>query len=133
LSTLHTNDATGAISRLQDMGVENFLISSALVGVMSQRLVRKICKACNGAGEAGGVRCRSCNGTGYKGRVGIFEYLRVNDDIRKLISGGADNATLSQTARANGMRTLREDGNDKADQGLTTAAEVARVCQLDVG
>ncbi len=152
LSTLHTNDATGAISRLVDMGVEPFLISSALVGVMSQRLVRKICKNCNGKGTLTGIieprsrmrsadgsnedqaskNCRTCNGTGYRGRVGIFEYLKINEDIRRATGAGADNVELRTIAQRNGMKTLQEDGEDKARQGVTTITEITRVCQMGV-
>ncbi len=138
LSTLHTNDAAGSISRLQDMGVENFLISSALVGVMSQRLVRRVCSACSGSGlgidaESGEERrCRNCGGSGFKGRIGIFEFLEVSDDIRKAINSNKDSGEIAAIARSHGMITLREDGELKAAQGLTTAAEVSRVCQLDV-
>lgn len=135
LSTLHTNDATGAISRLQDMGIENFLISSALVGVLSQRLVRRICPDCQGTGKMSGDQsrsCRRCSGSGYRGRMGIFEYLHVNEEIRQAINDGVDNATLNQIARKNGMRTLQEDGAIKAAQGFTTEQEVASICQLDV-
>lgn len=137
LSTLHTNDAVGAISRLQDMGVENFLLSSALVGVVSQRLVRKTCDDCAGAGAAAGTEeepksCRRCNGTGYRGRVGIFEYLQVEQTIRQAITESADNATMNQLARRNGMRSLQEDGQAKVIAGITTPEEVARVCRLDV-
>jgi type II secretory ATPase GspE/PulE/Tfp pilus assembly ATPase PilB-like protein len=139
LSTLHTNDAAGAISRLQDMGVEEFLISSALVGVMSQRLVRRVCPKCGGEGTLAPDRgpearpCRTCSGSGFRGRVGIFEYLRQTDKLREAIVGGADNATLNRIAREGGMRSLREDGEAKAAKGTTTRAEVTRVCRLDLG
>jgi type II secretory ATPase GspE/PulE/Tfp pilus assembly ATPase PilB-like protein len=143
LSTLHTNDATGAISRLIDMGVEPFLISSALVGVMSQRLVRRVCSSCGGEGSAENLnwqagadattRCRTCGGTGFRGRVGIYEFLTISDTIRKAVAADADNATLSSIAREEGMSTLREDGEKKAAEGITTMAEVTRVCQLDIG
>ncbi|HAR66839.1 MAG TPA: type II secretion system protein GspE [Lentisphaeria bacterium] len=139
LSTLHTNDATGAISRLVDMGVEPFLIASALVGVVSQRLVRKICGACEGSGRAmeqtpQGMKernCRTCSGKGLSGRMGIFEFLPIDDEVRRSAMRGDDNATLGAIARKNGMKTLREDGQAKADQGLTTHAEIAAVCQMD--
>ena len=148
LSTLHTNDATGAISRLLDMGVENFLISSALVGVLSQRLVRRVCGDCKGSGTTTEARtgtvvrgiddgneqfrtCRTCGGSGYRERVGIYEFLPVNDEIRRAITQEVDNATLNRIARESGMANLREDGEEKVRNGITTAAEVARVCQLD--
>jgi general secretion pathway protein E len=148
LSTLHTNDATGAISRLLDMGVENFLISSALIGVLSQRLVRRGCSDCKGTGTTTEARtgtvvrtldanndderdCRTCGGSGFRGRIGIYEFLPITDEIRRAMAQEVDNPTLNRIARENGMRTLREDGEEKARTGVTTAAEVARVCQLD--
>lgn len=141
LSTLHTNDAAGAVSRLLEMGVEGFLISSALLAVMSQRLVRRICPDCDGSGrmdagdqaaEAGGRRCRRCLGSGYRGRIGIFEMLTVNDEIRHAINERRDSTEIAAIARRHGMRPLREDGTRKVAEGITTAAEVARVCQLDL-
>lgn len=137
LSTLHTNDAAGAVSRLQDMGVENFLISSALIGVLSQRLVRKLCPVCSGSGQAFDresgeqKRCRNCGGNGFKGRLGIFEFLEVSDRVRKAINANKDSSEIAAIAKSEGMITLREDGALKAKQGVTTAAEVSRVCQLD--
>ncbi len=125
-STLHTNDAPGSISRLLDMGVEAFLISSALTGVLSQRLVRKICTVCEGKGkDALGAKCKNCNGSGYRGRIGIFELMVVNDDIRSLINKEADSNTIAQTAMRHGMRPLIEDGKMKVQQGVTTEAEIA--------
>ncbi len=133
LSTLHTNDAVGAVNRLLDMGVEDFLLSSALVGVLSQRLVRRICPDCRGTGQGGeGRPCRPCTGNGYRGRVGIFELLTVNEDLRRAIRENADSAALNAIARRHGMRPLREDGAAKVAAGVTTAEEVARVCQLDL-
>ena len=131
LSTLHTNDAVGAIGRLLDMGVEDFLLSSALVGVLSQRLVRKLCPDCNGSGLGDGRSCRACNGHGYRGRVGIFELLAIDDAVRQAIRDSADSATLNAIARQGGMTTLREDGDEKVRAGVTRLEEVARVCQLD--
>ena len=137
LSTLHTNDAAGSISRLQDMGVENFLISSSLSAVLSQRLVRKVCAACGGTGLEPGhpdndtKRCRNCSGTGYRGRVGIFEFMEINEEIRKGINANLDSGQIAEIARRNGMTTLRDDGERKAKLGETTLAEVSRVCQLD--
>lgn len=136
LSTLHTNDAAGALSRLLEMGVESFLISSALLGVLSQRLVRRVCTACGGLGQsqdkAAGHRCRVCQGRGFRGRVGIFELLTMNDDIRRAVNEHADSTRIAAIARQHGMRSLRENGEEKAATGITTAAEVARVCQLDL-
>lgn len=141
LSTLHTNDAAGAISRLVEMGVEGFLISSALLAVASQRLVRRICPECHGAGYIGeptpenprGKRCRNCMGSGYRGRIAIFELMVINDELRAAINQHQDTSVLNQIAKRHGMRTLKEDGDLKVQKGLTTASEVMRVCQLDIG
>ncbi len=139
LSTLHTNDAAGAISRLLEMGIEGFLLSSSLLGVLSQRLVRRICNACEGRGtiaspdEEGEAKpCRICAGTGYRGRAGIFEMLMVEDHIRNAINERRDSSEIARLARQGGMRSLQEDGERKVATGLTTPAEVARVCQLEV-
>ena len=140
-STLHTNDAPSAITRLTDMGVENYLITSSLVAVLAQRLVRVICPACRvpdtevmtPTGERilgyKGKGCDRCFGVGMIGRVGIFEMMELNDEIRKMIMDNEDASILTQAARRNGMRTLREDGWLKVRNGLTTAAEVTRVTQ----
>jgi general secretion pathway protein E len=140
-STLHTNDAPSAITRLTDMGVENYLITSSLVGVLAQRLVRVICQHCKVEegprfapdGETvqcyRGSGCEACFGSGYTGRIGIFELMELNDEIRKLIMKGEDAATINDAARRIGMRNLREDGWLKVAGGLTTAAEVMRVTQ----
>jgi general secretion pathway protein E len=140
-STLHTNDAPSAITRLTDMGVENYLITSSLVAVLAQRLVRVICAHCK---EPAGPRispdgesvpsfrgrgCEHCFGSGYKGRIGIFELMELNDEIRKLIMSNADAADITVGARRNGMRNLREDGWLKIRNGVTTADEVLRVTQ----
>ena len=140
-STLHTNDAPSAITRLTDMGVENYLITSSVVAVLAQRLVRVICKKCKvSAGmriaPSGdmietfkGAGCEGCNGTGYTSRVGIFELMELNEEIRKLIMANSDAGVLTQAARRNGMRNLREDGWIKVETGLTTPDEVMRVTQ----
>ncbi len=140
-STLHTNDAPSAITRLTDMGVENYLISSSLVAVLAQRLVRVICPRCKVEDEPRmspqgetirtwrGLGCEHCFGTGYSGRVGIFELMEMNDEIRKLIMRNADATEIAAAARRHGMRTLREDGWEKVRAGLTTAEEVLRVTQ----
>jgi general secretion pathway protein E len=140
-STLHTNDAPSAITRLTDMGVENYLLSSSLVAVMAQRLVRLICPACripdgtriSPEGDTvqafRGAGCERCFGTGYAGRIGIFELMELNDEIRKLIMANADAVEITKAARRNGMRSLREDGWMKVRQGVTTAEEVLRVTQ----
>ena len=127
LSTLHTNDAVGAVTRLIDMNVEGFLVASALFGVMSQRLVRKVCTVCNGTGtDESGNRCRNCNATGFRGRTGIYEFLRVNDELREAISHNQPSSELEKIAVKNGMKTLIEDGRDKVAQGITTAEELLR-------
>jgi general secretion pathway protein E len=140
-STLHTNDAPSAITRLTDMGVENYLITSSLVAVLAQRLVRVICPHCkqpNGRvmspeGESvltwRGAGCLECNGRGYASRMGIFEMMDVTDEMRKLIMNNADASVLTRTARQNGMRNLREDGWRKIEDGVTTVEEVMRVTQ----
>ncbi|HYW48188.1 MAG TPA: type II secretion system ATPase GspE [Bryobacteraceae bacterium] len=140
-STLHTNDAPSAITRLTDMGVENYLITSSLVAVLAQRLVRVICVHCKTpAGPAispvgetvstfRGAGCPECNGTGYTTRVGIFEMMDLNDEIRKLIMANEDASVLTRAARRNGMGNLREDGWRKIREGVTTVDEVMRVTQ----
>ena len=140
-STLHTNDAPSAITRLTDMGVENYLISSSIVAVLAQRLVRVICANCKQpAGTAispdgdllpvyRGGGCPECNGLGYISRMGIFEMMDVDDEIRKLIMANADATALTRVARQHGMRNLREDGWRKIREGYTTVAEVLRVTQ----
>jgi general secretion pathway protein E len=140
-STLHTNDAPSAITRLTDMGVENYLITSSLVAVLAQRLVRVICRHCHTEegermapnGEAilcyRGAGCEHCFGTGFQGRVGIFELMEISDEIRRLIMNNEDASVITGAARRNGMRNLREDGWMKVKQGVTTAQEVMRVTQ----
>jgi len=140
-STLHTNDAPSAITRLTDMGVENYLICSTLVAVLAQRLVRLICPECKvPAGKRlaptgewietyRGAGCPKCFGTGYSGRIGIFELMEMNDELRRLVMENADAATLTAAARRHGMRRLAEDGWMKVRAGLTTAEEVLRVTQ----
>jgi general secretion pathway protein E len=140
-STLHTNDAPSAITRLTDMGVENYLITSSLVAVLAQRLVRLICNECREpSGRAlapdgtavqtwRGAGCPAFHGTGYAARVGIFEMMEVNDDIRKRIMNNEDASLLTAAARRNGMRNLREDGWEKVRSGLSTVEEVMRVTQ----
>ncbi len=127
LSTLHTNDAAGAISRLQDMGVESFLIASSVIGILSQRLVRVICKTCNGTGEKSpGNKCKKCNGSGFKGRTGIFEFLPIDEEVRNAILKSYDSSAINSIAVKNGMLPLIDDGKAKAAAGITTEAEVLR-------
>lgn len=140
-STLHTNDAPSAVTRMTDMGVENYLINSSVVAILAQRLVRIICKECRRPagttftpwGEEleifKGAGCEACNFSGYKSRAGIFELMEMNDEIRRLIMANADASQLTDAARRNGMRNLREDGWMKVKTGLTTADEVTRVTQ----
>jgi general secretion pathway protein E len=140
-STLHTNDAPSAITRLTDMGVENYLITSSVTAVLAQRLVRVICENCKvSAGQVlspegemvqtyRGEGCAECGGRGYMSRVGIFELMEVTDEIRKLIMDNADASVLTQVSRRNGMRNLREDGWKKIIEGTTTVQEVMRVTQ----
>jgi general secretion pathway protein E len=149
-STLHTNDAPSAITRLQDMGVEPYLLSSVLEGVLAQRLVRRICEACRAPAEPPpperealgiavsrdtrfyrGAGCESCRGTGYRGRTGIYELFPITEDVRSLVLRRAASRDIRRRAIAAGMRTLRHDGWAKAVRGLTTIAEVLRVTQED--
>ena len=132
LATLHTNDAPSAIARLVDIGMEPYLITSTLLAVLAQRLVRRVCKVCGGAGKvasAGGTpeRCEKCIATGYYGRVAIYEIMTMNDTLRRLTIQQADSVTLAEAARAGGMKTLEDDCREKMALGLTTEAELARV------
>ncbi len=150
-STLHTNDAASAITRLQEMGVESYLLSSCLLAVMAQRLVRKICPHCGAAYDLPpgffeevvqalgvdstqapsevwrGKGCANCANTGFSGRTGIYELIQVDDEIRRLIVKGADSGSILSKARSLGMRTLRQDGLQKVLAGQTTFEEVMRV------
>ncbi|MGC6417254.1 MAG: type II secretion system ATPase GspE [Bradymonadia bacterium] len=155
-STLHTNDAASAVTRLVDMGVEPFLVSSSVNGMMAQRLVRRLCNSCKApvvptetelmqlgltreefiARSPGhvyqAVGCQECLDSGYSGRTGIYELLVVNDDVRHLIMKNVDSATLKKEAMKHGMTTLRDDGARKVLLGETTIAEVLRVTQDDL-
>ena len=129
LATLHTNDSAAAVTRLLDMGIEPFLLSSSLLGVVAQRLVRKLCPHCkrhDGQGwhEAG---CDQCGQTGYQGRVGVYELLLTTDQIRAQIHNRASEAEIRATAQHDGMRTMREDGERWLANGTTTEAELLRV------
>jgi len=143
-STLHTNDAVGAIARLSDLGVDPFLISSTMLGVLSQRLVRKVCTKCaveadvdpKDARKLGdktltkqmiGKGCKACRNTGYLGRIGIFEMVTINDQIKQLIVKKATEADIYDVLSAGGHRTIVADGVQKIKAGVTTAAEVLRV------
>ena len=147
-STLHTNDAPGAITRLMDMGVENYLVASTLICVMAQRLVRRICPFCKSREDVpqdvlhkiraditevwSGRGCDACSGTGYKGRIGIFEVLPVSGPIREMVMKRATIKETKDKAIELGMRTLREDGIEKVKKGITTIDEVLRVTQVEM-
>ena len=147
-STLHTNDAAGAITRLLDMGVENFLLSSTILGILAQRLVRVNCQNCKETVEPDpkliqsmrltpeqidnvefmqGRGCEQCRNTGYKGRTAIFEYLPVDDDIRREINASSSTEIIKKVAIRKGLRTLRQDGWEKVKAGITTISDVLRV------
>jgi type IV pilus assembly protein PilB len=152
-STLHTNDASGAITRLIDMGVKPFLVASSIQAIMAQRLIRVICKKCKvedpnpdpkhlrlvGIDPAElkerpvykGAGCSACQGTGYKGRKGIFEMIEMNSELRELAFKRATTAEIRRGAKASGMRSLVEDGKMKIFKGVTTAEEVARITQTE--
>ncbi len=153
LSTLHTNDAPGGVTRLLDMGVEPYLITATVNGILAQRLIRRLCHHCaeplepppelleelrQQTGIAGDARpgllravgCPSCSGTGYRGRLAIAEILLMDDVLRQLTMQRAGATALRRAAVEGGMRTLRQDGLHKVFQGLTTLEEVARVTAL---
>jgi type IV pilus assembly protein PilB len=152
-STLHTNDAPSAITRLIDMGVKPFLVASSIQAIMAQRLVRVICKECKMVDEHPdphylrllnitpeetrkyplykGKGCNRCNGTGFKGRIAIFEMMQMNTEVRELAFARAPANELRKAARASGMRTLLEDGKIKIFKGITTAEEVAQTSQAE--
>jgi general secretion pathway protein E len=121
LATLHTNDAASAVTRLTDMGIDPFLLSSSLRGVLAQRLVRKLCPVCAGTG------CGACARSGYAGRTGVFELLVASEPIRTLIHERAPEARIREDAQAGGMKLMREDAERLVRSGITTRAEVARV------
>jgi general secretion pathway protein E len=150
-STLHTNDAAGAVTRLIDMKIEPFLISSSVMAILAQRLVRVLCKECREpyemtpaeieeleikTGVAGATvyrakGCATCFNTGYLGRKAIYELLIIDDEIRQLIMKNTDSATLKSIAMQKGMRTLRQDGADNILKGITSVDEVVRVTQKE--
>jgi general secretion pathway protein E len=151
-STLHTNDAASAATRLIDMGIEPFLVASSVVAVLAQRLVRKVCKDCREAYRPEdeelirlgivppkvrptfyrGVGCAACSQTGYRGRTGIYELMVLDDEIRRLIGAKADATAIKQAAIGKGMITLKDDGADKVFHGVTTTEEVMRITQQEV-
>jgi type IV pilus assembly protein PilB len=146
LSTLHTNDAASAITRLTEMRIEPFLTASAVCAVVAQRLVRQLCTSCKkrtmlsvNSLEAAGfnvafdleayepVGCNRCGGTGYKGRTGLYEVMPMTDEIRRLTVERASADEIKKVAIAQGMRPLRADGFEKVKNGITSISEVARV------
>jgi general secretion pathway protein E len=130
LATLHTNDAPSAVTRLTDMGVEPFLLSSSLLGVLAQRLVRRLCPHCRRQDEHGQwqpVGCKHCNHSGYKGRTGIYEMMVADERVRALVHNRAAESELAVAATAGGLRTMREDGQRLVDTGVTSLAEVMSV------
>jgi general secretion pathway protein E len=134
LATLHTNDAASAVTRLLDMGIEPFLLSSSLLGVMAQRLVRKLCGYCKkqeGDGHWHAVGCDRCGHTGYQGRVGVYELLETNEQIRAQIHNRVSEAEIRDTALRSGMKTMRDDGERWVREGVTTEAELLRVTKAD--
>jgi general secretion pathway protein E/type IV pilus assembly protein PilB len=148
-STLHTNDAATASTRLLDMGVEPFLVSASISGVIAQRLVRKICVHCREEYEPDvsqlpgdlilkpgqklfrGAGCRECRDCGYRGRIGIYELLVINDQLREMIVQRRSAQDLLVVAKRQGMHMIRDDGWEKVVGGLTTVEEIARVTKLD--
>lgn len=148
-STLHTNSAATVMTRLTDMKIEPFLIASSVIGAVSQRLVRKICQNCKEEDKPDAVLmktlqipegqelksfkgrgCHQCRQSGYKGRIGIFEILRMTDSIRRKITAGCDFLEIEQEARKSGFRSMREDGLDKIAKGLTSLEEVAKAVSM---
>ncbi len=147
-STLHTNDSVGAIPRLIDMGVEPFLVSSSLVGVIAQRLVRILCKQCKEKTTPDPVRlkdmnwegqltecykgkgCPNCRGTGYRGRIALIELLTITPELAKFIVKKADGSAMKAMALSQGMKTLKEDGLEKIRQGITSLEEVQKVAGI---
>jgi general secretion pathway protein E len=145
-STLHTNDAASAVARLLDLGIEPYLLASSLVGVLAQRLLRRVCPECkapappddiarllpaaktaDAAAVVHSTGCPACRQTGYHGRLGVFELLLADDSIRRHIQNRASAAEINDAARAGGMKTLRDDGAAKVLAGVTTVSEVLRV------
>jgi general secretion pathway protein E len=130
LATVHTNDAPSTITRMIDMGIEPFLLSSSLLGVLAQRLVRKLCTHCRRVDEQGRwhpVGCRECGQTGYKGRTGVYELMTSDDTVRALIHNRASEPQLFAAAEQAGLRSMREDGQRLVDEGITSLEEVLRV------
>ena len=148
LSTVHTNDAIGAITRMRDMKVEPFLLASTLRGVIAQRLVRRLCQTCRRPVQAQGsvssllgfdpgaivyepVGCDDCGGTGFKGRIGVFEAIRIDETIRRLINDGGDEAIIARHAFINAPN-LGSAARQMVRDGLTTPEEAVRVSRSDM-
>ena len=148
LSTLHTNDASGAVTRMVDMGIEPFLVSSSVIGVVAQRLIRLLCTRCRESyvppaeviaryGLAGpddppptlyrAKGCEACNSIGYKGRIGLFEIMVMDDDVRNLVVKEVASDVIKRAGVAAGMRTLQQDGISKVLNGMTSLEEMLRV------
>ena len=151
-STLHTNDAPGAITRLVDMGVKAFLVASAVRAIMAQRLLRRVCKHCAqdyvpnemekhllGLSDEylathtfkKGKGCSNCGKTGYRGRIGIYEICMLDNDITELVYRNEPTQVIREAARRNGMHSLRDDAMRKAEAGISTLEEVIRVTMMD--
>ena len=134
LATVHTNDSISSVTRLVDMGVEPFLLSSSLLGVLAQRLVRKLCPLCKTQdtsdqkpGRWHPVGCPHCSGTGYKGRTGVYELMVADERVRSLIHNRAAESQLFVAAEAAGLKSMREDGERLVRTGVTSLEEVIRV------
>jgi len=130
LATVHTNDAVSSITRLVDMGVEPYLLSSSLLGTLAQRLVRKLCPQCKRRGDDGRwhpLGCAACSHTGYKGRTGVYELMEADERLRALIHGRAAEAEIAHAAEAAGLRPMAEHGQRLVDEGITSPEEVLRV------
>jgi general secretion pathway protein E len=153
MTTLHTETGAAAVPRLIDLGVESFLLRSTLRAVIAQRLVRQLCDRCKTprpltpadletdprlsalglkAGEVVHDRagCERCGGTGYRGRLGVFEILEINDNVRRLVDTGADSVAIDRAAIGGGMTTMVDDGIAKCRAGITSAAELLRVTTI---
>jgi general secretion pathway protein E len=153
-STLHTNDSFGAVTRLVDMGIEPFLVSSSILAVIAQRLVRLLCKQCREPYQptaeelarighhladvpgpiyrAPANGCKACRGSGYRGRTSIHELMMIDDEIRSLVMKNADAATIRRACTSRGMRLLRQDGADRIVQGHSTIEELLTVTQEEI-
>ena len=130
LATVHTNDAVSSVTRLVDMGVEPFLLSSSLLGVLAQRLVRRLCSHCKRLGDDGNwhpVGCPHCTNTGYKGRTGVYELMVATPDLQALVHNRAPEQELAVAARQAGLRSMRDDGERLVRDGITSLEEVVRV------